>query len=748
MGSPTSVRVYVGGLTSTITTQELQERFGQFVFNSKDCQLTCVELPKPKTLENSVASSINCRGFAYLTFQGADAATQSEALQKTYNRTKWRGNLLKVQVAKPHFELKLKQEKEERERERKERELKRQKHLKQINTPVEVVEPLKLTVTFKGRKKTEFSNVDETKCARKEKAKVETDIETLESEAGDTESESENEKVEAEALGEDDVEMFVRKMEAEAAAMNQDKEKKVLSRETMNARRLAALGPKHKQKKEEMLAISAKEKKVLSKEEMNARRLAALEAKQKGKKEEKLVIPAIGEAVGNKKITFDDSGNEQETEEPEEEDAGVVLNWMDSSDDDADGHETERRDRKTFDFTDSDIAETTAANAKAQAAFAVRPEFVGEMGKKLFEMQKRFGGDSRFHLDARFLEDEANEYGGNDMEDDEQHVDETSIAELQNFLEEEGLQEAACHAREMREEEEAALRVVSKLFSDVDVTRLQRRMQEQRMPKDPLKEAAWMGELKRYDPRNADACREFEMPMSIASSRAQENETKIVLPKRGEKEIPTGGDRFFSTAGDLSNLFSRVRKNSEDGEEGEAALDGVFGSGTATTQSGSDAPFKLSSLFSFPAGEDKPLAAMGEQLLEDEQETAPSAVDWTFLHGYHSTDDMVDEAMTTDSEAGDDGEDEEQTKAALTKARAKKSYEDFIAFGKTFVAGRDVADWPERRRKLTLDYKRKRRDAVKVKKRQNKQQNKANKTKTDANATDTATSSKWKKARL
>ncbi|GMF26813.1 unnamed protein product [Phytophthora lilii] len=606
--------------------------------------------------------------------------------------------------------------------------------MRELNTPAEKMQPMKLAVKFKGKRKTKFPDEKEIKIEEdekeeekeEEKEQVQTDTETSEeeqSEEGEQESEEEEEEEEEgdeetgddEALGEDDVEAFVRQMEEEAA---------------------------------NEMESEPQEKKELSKEEMNARRLAALEAKQQRKKEEKVVIPAIGEAVGNKKITFDDSGNEQEPEEKEEE-GGVVSNWMDSSDDEDEGEQGLGK-RKTFDFTDGDNADA-AADAEAQAAFALRPEFVGEKGKKLFEMQKRFGGDSRFRLDARFLEEEANEYGGNDVEEeDEKEIDEEAIAELQSFLEEENPEEAAWHAREMREEEEAALRVVSKLFPDVDVTHLQRRMQEQRAPKDPLKEAAWMGELKRYDPRDVYACREFEIPMTSASSGVQmEEEAVTASTKREEKEIPTGGDRFFSTTGDLSNLFSRVRKNSEDGEEGEAALDGVFGFGAAATETGSEAPFKLSSLFSFPVGEDKPLAAMGEQLLEDEQEQHDEtpAGDWAFSQGFHPTDDH-DEAMATDSEAGDDAEaDEDQDKAALTKKRAKKSLEDFLAFGRTFIGGEEVQDWPERRKKLTLDYKRKRRDAVKMKKRKNKQQSKANKAKADASTTGTGPS-KWKKARL
>uniref|UniRef100_M4BBQ7 RRM domain-containing protein n=1 Tax=Hyaloperonospora arabidopsidis (strain Emoy2) TaxID=559515 RepID=M4BBQ7_HYAAE len=714
MTSPNPVRVYIGGLPANIQTQELNDRFGRFVSSATDCQLTHVELPQAKGTE--VSSELNssigrCRGFAYLTLQGTDAVTQSKALQKTYHRTKWRGMVLKVQVARPHFRQKLEQEWEEQLKERKQWELKRQAAQQlEIVRSGEEVRPLKLTVPFQGRRTTNFEKVDEVERLQvvgQEGGTVETDTESVVEEESAGESDGEG-------LREDDVEGFIKQyLKDEAAGM--EKEMK-------------------------------QPQKVLSREEMNARRLAALEAKQKRKKEV-VVIPAIGAALGNKKITFDDSGNEHEVDEHEvdeqEEEAGVTLNWMDSSDDETRGGDSER---KTLDFVDGCDTEAVV-DAEVQTSFALRPEFVGEKGQKLFEMQKRFGGDSRFRLDARFLEEEANEYGGNDVEvETEQGIDEKTVAELQTFLDDEDSEVAARHAREMREEQETALRVVAKLYPDVDVTRLQRRMQEQRVPKDPLKEAAWMGELKRYDPRDAHACREFEIPMTVAVSGPQE----VTVASKDSKEIPTGGDRFFSTAGDLSNLFSRVRKNSEDGEEGEAALDGVFGLGTAA--SGSDAPFKLSSLFSFPAGTDKPLAAMGEQLLEeDQEEEGPNAPDSAFSQGFHPSDFYhEDEAMATDSEAGDDADDVKQTKAAPTKKCAKKTLDDFFNFGKTFVGGGDeiAADWPERRKKLTLDYKRKRRDAVKMKKRQNKQQSKVNKTKSATNTTETATSSKWKKARL
>ena len=733
--SSAPVPVYIGGLPVDITVQELRDRFGRFLCSATDCRVTHVELPQLKQpMGRPIDNTSSGRGFAYLTLDGADAAAQSAALQKTFHRTKWRGTTLQVQAARPDFRQLLAREWAEQTRARAHQWERLQQWKRQKD--VADVRPVKGTVVFQGRKTTAFADVEgvlELQCvgtSGEETAAVETDAETVveeEETGGDGDSgdgSSDERSSEDGGLREDDVEAFMQQyLEDEAAAGV------------------------------ERMAVQPLQKE-LSREEMNARRLAALEAKQKRKKES-MAMPAIGAALGNKKITFDDSGSEQELKADEAEaGAGVTLNWMDSSDDEAGEDASER---KTLDFLDGrDSGGGGAAaegDAEVQASFALRPEFVGETGRKLFEMQKRFGGDARFRLDARFLEEEVNEYGGNDVEvdEDDEGLEEPAVAELQSFREDDDSEVAARHAREMREEQEAALRVVAKLYPDVDVTRLQRRMQERRVPKDRLKEAAWMGELKRYDPRDVHACREFEIPMTVAASGPQE----VTAAPQRSKEIPTGGDRFFSTAGDLSNIFSRVRKNSEDGEEGDAALDGVLGLGSAAAR-GSDAPFKLSSLFSLPAGADKPLAALGEQLLEEaeqEEEAATStAHDSAFSQGFHPTDAFYheDDVMATDSEAGDDADDVEQLQTALSKkTRATKSLDDFLAFGRTFVGGGETGgDWPERRKRLTLDYKRKRRDAVKMKKRQVKAQGKATKTKSEAKLTETATASKWKKARV
>ncbi|RLN95966.1 hypothetical protein BBJ28_00015269 [Nothophytophthora sp. Chile5] len=688
-----TVRVYVGGLPADVTTTELRERFGRFVGSPDSrCELQGVTLLPVKG--GVCSASQRHRGFAYLTLRGANAAALAAQLEKTYHRTKWRGSVLRVEPAKPSYLAKLQAEWQEARRLEEQAVNVRTAALETLQ-PAEV-KPLKLATPFAGRRRTQFDLEDALSAEIQELEELEeqqqeTDTEASGDEQGASTDEQEASSDEEEASGdeegaltaladgEDDVEAFVRQVEAEEAAAQ---------------------------------ALEVKSE-AREREEANAKRLAALAAKQQRKQQQSAVALAVG---SNKKITFDDSGNEQEPEEQQEEEeeepAAAIANWMDSSDDEA-----ETEGQKTFEFAGEEGAEDADASA-----FALRPEFLGARGKKLFELQKRFGGDSRFRLDARFLEEEADEFGGNDVEEDGEEPAEPD--ELQTFLEEEDAREAAQQAQEMREEEAQALRVVALLYPDVDVARLQRRSAK---PKDPLKEAAWMGQLQRYDPRDAHARRDFELAMTSTTSLGggESAEDAAAVPRREEKPPPTGGDRFFATSGSLGSLFSRVRTNSEDGEEGDAALDGVVGlGGHAEQQEDAGGPFKLSSLFAFSLGEEKPLAALGEQLLEEEEDTAEGHVS-SSVH----QDVLEPELVATDSEHDVDEEEEAPATPTPTrphKTRAKKSLQDFLAFGRSFrgpedaSADVDASAWPERRKKLTLDYKRKRRDALKSKKRQHK----------------------------
>lgn len=849
-GATARVRVYVGGLPADTSAAELQERFSRFVA-SGNCKLQSVELLPPKGLF-ALSADATHRGFAYLTLQGEAAAEITEKLVKTYHKTKWRGSVLRVEPAKPDYLERLQQEwQEQREREQVQSAAMAeargliaaaQREMGELEINVGGVE-------FRGKKRTTFDYEDidfETAFAPKlvvapmvgqtngyhsandeelpetetessgeeqqeddedddadywatsgdesDKAGGEEDQAEPSAASNDDESEESEDDDEApaeDAVAVDDVEAFVQQMleqeeeEAEtqpsAPVVTLEKKEKSPTKPTKATRDEAQVDEED---------VDAYVEQV-EREEANARRIAALEAKMKQKQEkQQAAVVKIDLSVKNsKKITFDDSGNEQEenddgnvnVQDNDAEGGGAITNWLDSSDDEGDeknGNYGELRDgsddegddakmrkkRNAFEFLNGDDDNDDAK------AFAVRPEFLGERGKKLFELQKRFGGDQRFRMDARFIEDEENEYGGTDGlvpdDDDDQGIAAIAdgpVGELQAFQDEDGEDQAAANEREWLQEQDLALSVIAELFPDMDIENIKYKMRV-KIKKDPIKEASWMGQMMRYDPRDIYARHAYEIPLEDKKIKQQHssnddgagdgedatqvNDTDSKKKARDEKEVLIGGDRFFSTSSALGSLFTRVRKNSEDGIAGEAALDGVFGfsrgfDDTATTggdaagksedvQGAGGATFKLSSLFDFPVEEDKEknsrLAAMGEKLFEednDDDEEKP----WHFTQSFFS-DERDDVRMDTDNEDedGDDADENEEDEGGeqdgkqKPKKVLKKSLTEFLEFGKSFVCPQDGStnqkskEWTEKRKKLTLDFKRKRKDALRNKK--------------------------------
>lgn len=627
------------------------------------------------------------------------------------------------------------------------------------------------------------------------------DGEEHDNESIDSEFEDDNEAPTEDAIAVDDVEAFVQQMlEQEQEEEIQQSVSAVTPEKVMSPVKLIKATRDEAQVDEDGVEAYVQQ---VEREEANARRIAALEAKlkQKQEKQQSAVVKIDLSAKSNKKITFDDSGNEQEENEDDGGDqdhdadadgtdgGGAITNWLDSSDDEGDekngdygelrdGSDDEdddakkRKKRNAFEFLGGDDDNEDAK------AFAVRPEFLGERGKKLFELQKRFGGDQRFRMDARFIDDEENEYGGTDglvPDDDDDQVlaviAEGPVGELQEFQGEDGEDQAAANEREWMAEQDLALSVIAELFPDVDIENIKYKMRV-KVKKDPIKEASWMGKMMRYDPRDVHSRHAYEISIEDQKISQQNgsnedgdsddedavkkaNDAEIKKKKaREEKEVLIGGDRFFSTSSALGSLFTRVRKNSEDGIAGEAALDGVFGfsrgldDDTATTGDAADKPedgaaaqgaggatFKLSSLFDFPVEEDKEknsrLAAMGEKLFEEENDDEEEKP-WHFTQSFFS-DEREDVRMDTDNEDEDDdgGEDaegneddegEQDSKKKPKKKVLKKSLTEFLEFGKSFMCPQDGStnqkskEWTEKRKKLTLDYKRKRKDALRNKK--------------------------------
>ncbi|KAF1323281.1 hypothetical protein FI667_g10641, partial [Globisporangium splendens] len=813
---PLSVRVYVGGLPADTNEKELQERFARFVSVDR-CQLRSVELLAPKGLFALNADATH-RGFAYLTLEGDAAPEVVEKLIKIYNKTKWRNSVLRVESAKPDYMVRLQQEwLEQREREEMQKAIRAEARGLAVRSSEKSGEELAVNVgvEFQGTKRTTFDyddlDLDAAFAPKKSVVKpaavgsngyqnVDDDepVEQTETESngeGDDQSdESEEEEndegdsdywgssgderdesaaapassgsvakapvspessVESDAVAMDDVEAFVQQIEQEEA----------------EAKRAAATTTTADSKKKEALTKEKGLEQQVEREEANARRIAALEAKMKQKQQQQQQAKIDLTATSNKKITFDDSGNEEEEGAHDDEDeaggSGAITNWLDSSDDEEDekrddygelrdGSDTEQDDKKKTKRLGLAFDDDNDEDEDAKA-FAVRPEFLGERGKKLFELQKRFGGDQRFRMDARFIEDEENEYGGNDdllLDDDELAVITNGPSgEVQQFQAEDDEDEAAKHEREFLAEQDLSLSVIAELFPDVDVESIKYKLRV-KVKKDPIKEASWMGQMKRYDPRDVHSRTEFEIPIEDPKKQQKvgEDDAKDALAtekkKREEKEVLIGGERFFSTSSNLGSMFTRVRKNSEDGIEGEAALDGVFGfsrglgasgdgdavsSGAAGGDSGAST-FKLSSLFDFPVEEDKEknarLTAMGETLFEDgddhgDNEDKP----WHFTQSFFSEekDDEDDAHVDTDNEEDDENDAEEGDAMdgnAKTKKKAiKRSLTEFLAFGDTFCVNAEggsgllnVKDWAEKRKKLTLDFKRKRKDALRNKK--------------------------------
>lgn len=826
------VRVYVGGLPADAAPAELQERFSR-ALSAADCRVARVELPPPKGLLAPAP-----RGFAYLTLVGGGAQAGAELLARTFHRTKWRGAVLRVERARPDFLAQLRAEWASQRAAADAAAAARAAAMTPAPASAEAVAALRVGgVAFCGSRRTsfEYEDVDwEAAFAAKKQvvvAKTQPVVATMEdvteSESSDgreqsgedddadywatsgDEAEEENQhqhqqQQEVETVAVDDVEAFVRQvMELEPEEQQQDDDSSsggdVSDDDEEELEALPSVkgtdahgAPPADSTSNGSMQVDENDVESyvqqVEREEANARRIAALDAKRKQKQQQQQLAVKIDlSATSGKKITFDDSGNEQE-DGHEDGDGGsgaAITNWLDSSDeeeeeekkkdfselrdgsDDEDGGTATRKkqqQRNAFEFGDGD-------DDDVGKAFAVRPEFLGERGKKLFELQKRFGGDQRFRMDARFIEDEENEYGGMDglVDDDDDAGDNVldgPTGELQEFLEEDGADAAAAHEREWLQEQDTALLAIAGIFPDVDIEGIKYRLRV-KVKKDPIKEASWMGQMKRYDPRDAHARHEYELPLENESKKtgqqqqrgdggnaAADAEQDARKKQREEKEVLVGGDRFFSTSSSLGSMFTRVRKNSEDGVAGEAALDGVFGfsrgfddeaaggveggADGAATGGGSAATFKLSSLFDFPVEEEKAknsqLAAMGETLFEEEEDAADGEKPWHFTQSFFS-DEKDDVPMDTDNEdeGGDEDGDDDGTaasdddnggdgKASSKKKALKKSLAEFLAFGKTFMSPQDGStnpkskEWTEKRKRLTLDFKRKRKDALRNKK--------------------------------
>ncbi|RHY15712.1 hypothetical protein DYB25_003639 [Aphanomyces astaci] len=345
----------------------------------------------------------------------------------------------------------------------------------------------------------------------------------------------------------------------------------------------------------------------------------------------------VAVATANSKITFDSDGEAQ---------AEVVAPSVGFGDD-----PIINKQKKAL-FIESDHDESELG---ANSSVAFRPEFAGVEGKKLFDLQKRFGGDDRFRLDERFMD----EFAGDDG--DVAAAPPISVDPVDDSIQAWKViddRDVAAQQAEEKAEQIRALEMLQDLFPDMKIDK-----------------GKWtMGQW-----------------------------TDAPLP-------PVSTERYFTATSDLSTMFSRVRANSEDGDEMEPALDGLAISAAQT-----------SSVFSF--------ASMFETPVEKE------AQDWSIsstaaADDDHTKGDDEDEAhrawhfaKSTRDDGSTDGENEqeEEEQGPATTAVIKRPVAEVLAFGRTFFKPEQwtpehEAAWVSMRKIYTVDFRRKHKQALKNRK--------------------------------
>ncbi|XP_077082152.1 nucleolar protein 8 isoform X2 [Siphateles boraxobius] len=144
----------------------------------------------------------------------------------------------------------------------------------------------------------------------------------------------------------------------------------------------------------------------------NQKRLAALEQRQKEtEQQKKLIQGALSsvdkvEANRGKHIVFDsDEEEDKTTNKPEEQPTSQKKSLFedDSDPDDQQASTSKEKENKKpgcnklFNSEDED-------DGAEDDRFQIKPQFEGKAGQKLMKLQARFGTDSRFQIDSRFLE--------------------------------------------------------------------------------------------------------------------------------------------------------------------------------------------------------------------------------------------------------------------------------------------------------------------------------------------------------
>ncbi|OQR80685.1 radial spoke head 10 family protein, partial [Thraustotheca clavata] len=548
-------RVYIGRLPEDVTKDELVDRFERLVPSG-------VVLEDVQLMANSAASDfayLTVRSSA----RDEDLEERIvDALVKAYHNTKWKGKRLRVEIAKPDYLERLRLLREEDAKRREDTILVRNEMLSSTGFENPVLE-LKKTKRYRGKRvvfdenggvadveKADTANLSTETLDEESDEDVESVRESLEVQEMDVNSDDEENSHEnyvvmddkdelssetsEEELQEQEDELQDGELSSETSEEEDVEAENELSSETSEEEKSDDKNQDDSSDAEEELDIEAEIQKELNandeeedldieaeiqkelnandteeeldvqaeiqkelkgkavpvmdeaarKEAANARRLAAIQEREALAKAAKIKKPA---PIANKKITF---GSDDEGEDTAFQ--SVVTTKSDSK-------------KRSFlsdseDDYDEDFLGLNSKRQKTEALFEFRPEFAGVGGKKLFEMQKRFGGDQRFRLDARFVEGDEFNDGMDAMEPSEEPVDDT-IQELR--VEAEDAEETA--KQQYIEETSRALDVLEQIFPTMELAKAKARLQRSLEPERDLKQLGWLGAVRRYDPRDVTA---------------------------------------------------------------------------------------------------------------------------------------------------------------------------------------------------------------------------------------------------
>lgn len=200
--------------------------------------------------------------------------------------------------------------------------------------------------------------------------------------------------------------------------------------------------------------------------------------------------------------------------------------------------------RALFDSDDSDDSDDPEA-------FAVRREFEGRAGERLFKLQKRIGMDSRFRLDKRFAETlESGESGsGESEESDGEGRGEATPDEL---------------AEQLKREKSKALSIIESILGNSC-------SMEWNVSNRLVESAPSAVLLPHYDPESS-SCADLEQPTGdeekpsdnrmelfagATESEVMGGGSRAVEESGMNRSAPeVSGEKYFSVTGDLKRMFS------------------------------------------------------------------------------------------------------------------------------------------------------------------------------------------------